>query len=80
MTVACGIDYEKHVVNFTASANRDISNQKAEEITALWTCLKRISRAALMIYAHSTPSEYHPYSHKISDSPPADKYANEKRT
>lgn len=79
MAVACVIDYQRQSVNLIVSANRDLSNQKAEEILALWACLKRISNAALTINANSTPSEYHPDSHKISNSPPANKFAKDKR-
>ena len=79
IAVACVIDHQGQSVNLVVAANRDISNQKEREIVELWEGLKQISDAALTINANSTPSEYHPESHKIFNSPSADKFAKDKR-
>lgn len=78
IAVACVIDHQGQSVNLIVAANRDISNQKVREIVELWEGLKKISDAAVTINADSTPSEYHPESHKIFNSPSADKFTKDK--
>lgn len=74
LAVACVIDHQGQSVNLIVAANRDISNRKTQEIVELWEGLKKISDTALKITADSTPSEYHPESHKIFTSPSAKKF------
>lgn len=52
-------------MNLIITANKNISNQKAQEIMELWKGLKKISNTTLKTSANSTFFEYHPESHKI---------------
>lgn len=74
IAVACVIDHQGQSVKLIVAANRDISNRKTQEIVELWEGLKKISDTALKFTADSTPSEYHPESHKIFTSPSAKKF------
>lgn len=76
IAVACVIDYQGQSVKLIIAANRDITDQKAQEIVEIWEGLKKISDSALTSNADSRPSEYHPQSHKIFNSPPAKKFEN----